>query len=124
MAITLKNFAAANVVYNAFRTEGNKTSYIGPAHTDLVKDSVIASSTSPKRTATSYGNRRASVNIVRSATVDVPGGSTEVKDLKIELVTSIPVGTPVADINELFARALSVTTANLNSIAVVGQTQV
>jgi hypothetical protein len=121
--ITLQDKNAANAVYSAYRTEGNRSVYIGGSHSDKMKDQVVISSSTPKRSASSYGNRRSSLNLVRSVTVDTPDGGTETKDAKIELVISLPVGITASDVDELFARIVSVPEANFDSFALLGQTQ-
>lgn len=121
--ITLNDPLAANVEYAMLRTQGNKSAFIGAGHSDLSKDLLTLTSNPPKRTNTSYGNRRSSINLVRSVSVPTPDGTTEVKDMKLELVMSIPAGVSNADFDEAVARITSVSDALLKDIAVVGQTQ-
>jgi hypothetical protein len=123
MSLTLKNVAAASLTYSPLRTEGNRTTYIGSAHTDIVKDQVIVTSTPPKRSANSYGNRRASINLVRTITVDTPDGGTASKDLKVELVASLPAGLTNSEAEEAFASAVSLAFADFADIAIAGKTQ-
>ena len=123
MPLTLKDKAAAAAVYNPLKTVNDTTTYIGAAHSDLSKDQVTVSSVSPKRTAKSFGNRRSSVNVVRTTTIGTPDNLTERKDAKIEIVSSIPVGMSVAEQEELYARALALTLQTWKDIAVVGKTQ-
>lgn len=72
MPISLKNAANAAVIYNPLRSEGSKTLYIGVSHSDIAKDQLSLSTTAPKRSANSYGNRRATFNVVRTVTVGTP----------------------------------------------------
>lgn len=123
MSIQVEDKAATAVLYQPLRTEGYRTAYIGAAHSDISKDQLTVSSIPPKRTAGSYGNRRASINLVRTVLVATPLGGIEAKDMKFELSTSVPVGVDVNAINDMFARLTSVSEADMNSIAVVGQTQ-
>lgn len=109
MSITLKNAAAADVVYSQYRVSGTRATYIGPEHDDLKKDQLVISTTDPKVTAQARGNRRGSLNLVR--TVETPGVSADVtavlKDAKVEIVTSFPSGMSDAARNELAARIAS-----------------
>lgn len=123
MPISLKNAANAAVIYNPLRSEGSKTLYIGVSHSDIAKDQLSLSTTAPKRSASSYGNRRATFNVVRTVTVGTPVGTTESKDAKLELNSSLPVGMSDAEVDELFARAVSLAKADYKSLAVTGKTQ-
>ena len=104
MPIVLKNTAAANVTYSIFRKSDNRAEYIGPAHTDLAKDLLVVTSTSPKQSATSYGNRRSSVNYLVSVSSPNPGGTTQVRDLKVEVSVSLPAGVTFAVLDEALSR--------------------
>lgn len=123
MPLALKDKAAVAVTYNALKTVNDTTTYIGAGHSDLSKDQVTVSSVPPKRTAKSFGNRRSSVNIVRTTAVGTPDNLTERKDAKIEIVSSIPVGMSVAEQEELYARAFALAMQTWKDIAVVGKTQ-
>lgn len=123
MALSTKDKAAAVVTYNALRSEGDRTTYIGASHSDIVKDQLVVSSIAPKRTAASFGNRRSTVNLLRGVSVTTPGGATESKDLKVELNVSIPVGVSDDAVSEALARVLSLDVPTLKSIVVTGKTQ-
>nr|UJQ84885.1 MAG: hypothetical protein 2 [Leviviridae sp.] len=99
MAITLNA-----AVYSLYRHGGNRAEYIGAAHSDSDKDMLIVNSVAPKQTAASYGNRRTSVNLVDTITVATPGGESIQKDMKLELVGSIPVGATFADFEAMAAK--------------------
>lgn len=123
--ITLKDAANADVTYQQLSAEGFRTTYIGANHSDMSKDQVILNSVSPKRSGVTFGNRRASINLVTSVTVPTPGGETEVKDMKFELVTSVPVGVSASAVDEAMAR-ISAAVANatlVEGVAVIGKTQ-
>lgn len=106
MPITLKNAAKADVVYSQYRVNGTRAIYIGAEHDDLKKDQLVVSTTDPKVTAQARGNRKGSLNLVR--TVETPGVSADVtavlKDAKVEIVTSFPSGMSDAARNEFAAR--------------------
>jgi hypothetical protein len=104
MTITLKDTAAANVVYSIYRKEADRAIYIGPAHTDIVKDQLVVSSVSPKQTAGSFGNRRSSVNLLTTVSVTDPGGETVSKDMKVEVIVSMPAGVSYATLDESLSR--------------------
>lgn len=125
MSITLNDAAASAVVYTPLRTEGFRTSYIGPQHTDMHKDMVIANSASPKRNGNSFGNRRSNFNYITAVEVPTANGETETKDMKVEIVTSVPVGTSEAEVNEALARVSSflADSATAKQLFVVGKSQ-
>lgn len=123
--INTKDAADAAVAYQPLRTEGSRAFYIGVSHSDVAKDLLTANSNAPKRSANSYGNRRASLNLVRTIVVNTPDGETETKDMKFELVTSVPVGASDAQVEECRARLAEILAnpALIKDIAVVGKTQ-
>jgi len=123
MTITLKDRLDADKAYSQFRIVGDRTEYIGPDHSDVTKDHLILSSVSPKRTATTYGNRRSTFKVVRSISVATPDGGTEQKDARIEIAVSLPVGLSTDDLDELQSRALSLPDAIFDSFLQTGQTQ-
>lgn len=106
MPITLKNAAKADVVYSQYRVNGTRATYIGAEHDDLKKDQLVVSTADPKVTAQARGNRKGSLNLVR--TVETPGVSADVtavlKDAKVEIVTSFPSGMSDTARNEFAAR--------------------
>lgn len=106
MPIILKNAAKADVVYSQYRVNGTRAIYIGAEHDDLKKDQLVVSTADPKVTAQARGNRKGSLNLVR--TVETPGVSADVtavlKDAKVEIVTSFPSGMSDAARNEFAAR--------------------
>jgi len=104
MSIVLKDASAANVTYNIYRKEADRAIYIGPAHTDLSKDQVIVTSVSPKQTAASYGNRRSSINLLTSVSVAAPGGETVTRDMKVEVIVSLPAGVTFSVLDEALSR--------------------
>lgn len=123
MSLNTKNAAAIAVAYTQLRVDGDKAIFIGPLHTDITKDQLSVQSVAPKRIVDSYGNRRSTVNYLTGVTVATPDGKTAAKDLKVELNVSIPVGASDSVIAEAFARVLSLTVADLKSIAVTGKIQ-
>nr|UJQ84903.1 MAG: hypothetical protein 2 [Leviviridae sp.] len=103
MSIATVDAAASAVTYNLFRSEGNRASYIGPSHSDLVKQQIIVTSVSPKQVSDSYGNRRSTLNCVQTVTVANPAGDNVKRDMKLEMNASIPVGATFAEFQELMA---------------------
>nr|UJQ85252.1 MAG: hypothetical protein 2 [Leviviridae sp.] len=104
MSITLKNTAAADVVYNIYRKSENRAEYIGPAHTDLSKDLLVVSSSSPKQTSTSFGNRRSTVNLLTTVSAPLPDGTSAKRDMKVEISVSLPAGVTFAILDEALSR--------------------
>lgn len=126
MPLKLKNAAGTDVNYDIHRSEGNRAEYRGPDHTDMSGDVLILSASEPKRTKDSHGNRRSSVKVIRSFTiVDTDCKTSEHRDAKIEILTSIPVGSTAEAIGELFARGadLLLTPELANELAIKGKTQ-
>jgi hypothetical protein len=78
--------------YVTHRTDGSKTVLHGPDHTDLSKDLLVISAPDVKRRADSYGNRKVVLTMIRSLTVATPDGETAVKDQRVRIESSIPVG--------------------------------
>ena len=127
MSLTLENAAGQPVTYSVYRFAGNRATYRSPASSDLVQDEIIISTQDPARAANSYGNRRSSVNMLRTHGVPVPNqGEEVVKTIKFDLITSIPSGLAEAEVDEFIARmaALLGQPAVLKQIVVSGQTQV
>jgi hypothetical protein len=107
MSLTTKNAAGSPVEYSLFRVEGNRATYIGDAHSDLIKDQIILTSASPKQSRDTYGNRRTSLNVVRTIKVATPLVDTTVaRDMKLEPLASVPVGATFEEFQELSARAV------------------
>lgn len=98
--ITTTNIALANVVFSKYRMEGDRAVYAGPAHTDLETDELIVKSTAPKRGNGFYGNRKSSLNLVRSTAVLDLSGATIDRARSLNVSASLPVGTTVADLIE------------------------
>ena len=125
MAISLKNAAQAVVNYVLFRTEGVVSVFNGPSHSDLIKDQLTVRSDAPTRTRTQYGNRRSTIKLVSTVPVSNPDGTSEQKDMKFELSTSVPVGVSIALVKESIARiaALAANEQLVEDIVVSGKTQ-
>lgn len=104
MSIVLKDTAAANVTYSIYRKEADRAVYIGPAHTDLVKDQLVVQSVSPKQTASSFGNRRSSCNLLTTVSVADPQGNTVQRDMKVEVIVSMPAGVSFATLDQSLSR--------------------
>jgi hypothetical protein len=100
MSLTTETVAASALVFTPFRTSNNRSSYIGPAHSDLSKQQMILTSIAPKQTKSDYGNRRSTFNSVATVSVVNPLGDTVKKDMKVEINASIPSGATFADFKE------------------------
>lgn len=106
MPITTQDAASASVTFDAYRQEGNRAVYIGPNHTDLLKQQMILTSASPKQTKDSFGNRRSALNAIRTVSVQNPNGDSTSKDMKLETLASIPVGATLAEFKDLVANTI------------------
>jgi hypothetical protein len=104
MSIVTKNAAGTNVTYNVYRKETNRAVYIGPSHSDILKDSLVISSVPPKSGSSAYGNRRSSANYLVTITTGNPDGSNSAKDMKVEVSVSLPAGASFATLKEALAR--------------------
>ena len=125
MAISLKNAAAAVVAYVQYRVDGVVTLFQGPSHSDMAKDQLSIRSDAPVRTRTQYGSRRSSIKLVTTVPVANPDGTSEQKDMKFEISTSVPVGVTSALVKESIARiaALAANDQLMLDITVSGKTQ-
>jgi len=119
MSITTKDTSAAAVTYNHFRTQENRATYIGPVHSDISKDMLIVQSSSPKRSGSSFGNRRSSINLVQSVDVVDAEGATVTKDMKVELSISIPAGVTTAQLAEACARIEGIISDDTNRVDIL-----
>lgn len=103
--LTLKNAAGTAVEYHFVAHQaGMSTSYIGPDHSDLLADSITLTTAAPARKGNDYGNRRSRANLQRAVTVTSPSSIEVVKNAKLELLASVPVGMTQAQFTELCAR--------------------
>nr|UJQ85808.1 MAG: hypothetical protein 2 [Leviviridae sp.] len=104
MILKTKRADGTDKIYSAIRHSGNRAEYISEAHDDLHKDTLIVSSQSPKRQGNSLGVRRASVNFVRGVAAPVVADDkTELKDAKMEIAASFPVGMTDKEFEEFCA---------------------
>nr|UJQ85748.1 MAG: hypothetical protein 2 [Leviviridae sp.] len=104
MSIVTKNAAGTNVTYNVYRKETNRANYIGPTHSDILKDTLVITSVPPKSNGTTYGNRRSSANYLVTITTSNPDGTSSAKDMKVEVAVSLPAGATFATLKEALAR--------------------
>jgi len=102
--LTLKNAAGEAVTYDFLNNTANSTSYIGTEHSDLQADLIVLTSVNPTRRATDYGNRRGKSNLQRGIVAETPIGDSVVKNAKLEVSSSVPVGMPFAEFKEFCAR--------------------
>jgi len=86
--------------YLQFRVSGDKSQFIGPNHTDFLVDSLQLHATAPKRGNNQYGNRRTDVSLIRGTEVVDLEGSPVVRNRKLGISSSLPVGTTFEDFKE------------------------
>jgi hypothetical protein len=98
--ITTTNTLAASVNFTQYRVVGDRAIYLGPVASDVVNDKLTVKSLSPKSGNGFLGNRRSDLALVRSTSVLNAVGDTVVRDRKIGVDFSIPVGTLDADLVE------------------------
>jgi len=116
MSISTLDKDSVAVVYTHYRTENNRAVYIGPLHSDLVKDTMIISSAAPKRNGVSFGNRRSSINLITTVIVDDVNGVPTSKDMKVELSVSLPAGVTTDTLKESLARVAHILTTTTTSM--------
>lgn len=123
MSITTVDASAGALVYNIFRVTNDRASYIGPVHSDLLKQQLLLTSIAPKQLKDSYGNRRSTLNSVSTVSVLNPAGETVSKDMKLELTASIPVGATFAQFKEHLAAIADLANddAMMNSFFLTGK---
>lgn len=116
----------ASAIYTRYRTTGNKAVYIGPGHSDVNKRELVISSVSPKATSTSYGNRRSEASFIDTQVVESPDTTTLRRDLKVGVVTSIPVGSDYVEFEARCAElaALLTDATILKNLFVDGQIEI
>nr|UJQ85928.1 MAG: hypothetical protein 2 [Leviviridae sp.] len=112
-------------VFSEFRHNGNRCEYISDTHSDVLKDTLVLTSASPKQTMDSYGNRRSSANLIKTVPVVAPDGETVRKDMKLEVLSSVPVGVAFTEFEAECDRmvALLSDTTNRQKLFEIGITQ-
>lgn len=98
--INTESAAGVPCVYELFRQEGDRATYVAPDNTDLHKSTLVVQSVAPKRNGDSYGNRRTTLNLLEAQSVVDAANVTVTRDLKVALTTSIPVGVTLAEMKE------------------------
>lgn len=95
--IITTNSAAASVNYTQYRVSGDSATFRGPLSTDVNEDHLQVKSVAPKRGNGQFGNRRSSVNMTASTNVVDLEGNPVVRNRKLAVEGSLPVGTLEAD---------------------------
>lgn len=95
--ITTQDSAAANVVYTQYRVSGDSAIFTGPLSSDITEDHLQLKSLAPKRGNGQYGNRRSAINMTASTAVTDLAGNPVVRNRKLAVESSLPVGTVEAD---------------------------
>jgi len=98
--INLTTTLAAALAFIQFRVSGDTAEFIGPTSSDVNTESLFVKSIAPKRGNNQYGNRRSSINLVRATDVLDLEGASVVRNRKLTIEGSLPVGTLEADIVE------------------------
>lgn len=107
MSITTKAKNAADVIYSFFRQTGSRTTLIGPDHSDASKDMLVVNQRDPVPQKNEQGYRRTEAEFQRTTVVAEPIGNVK-KLARVSISSSLPVGMPDVEIEELFARACEV----------------
>jgi hypothetical protein len=102
--ITLAKIDNTTLDFVQYRVAGDQSTFVGPASSDSHIENLLIKSTAPKRGNNQYGNRRSSVNLIRTSSVLDLEGSTVSRSRKLAIDSSLPVGTTEADVFEDFAQ--------------------
>lgn len=94
--ITITSSTATPVNFNQFRVKGDSATFLGEHASDLQRDQLTVKSAAPKSGNGFHGNRRSDVSLVRSGMVPDLSGTEIIRDRKIAINFSTPVGTPIA----------------------------
>jgi hypothetical protein len=95
--ITINNKDTSTSAFKQLRVNGDQSLLIGPSHSDVVEQKLLLKSVAPKRGNNQYGNRRSQVALVNGTSVADLNGDTVVRNRKISIESSVPVGTTVDD---------------------------
>jgi len=93
---TLSNATTAD--YVQYRVSNDLATFMGPNANDITADSISVRSLAPKRGNGQYGNRRSTIDLVRASTVTDLEGQTVVRNRKLAVTSSLPVGTTLAEV--------------------------
>lgn len=120
--MNLKNVLGTVVNYTLFRNNGNKSTLIGPTHTDQLKDCVVVTQRDPVSSKNEMGYRRTDLQLQTTVMINEPTGPVA-KVLRFDLSASIPVGTPEATVLESAARIASMADddALIHDVLIVGK---
>lgn len=83
-----------------FRVSGDKAVFIGPNHTDFLIDTLTLQASEPKRGNNQFGNRRTDVSLIRGTQVVDLEGQSVIRNRKMAISNSLPVGTSFDDLKE------------------------
>lgn len=114
--ITLKNQAAADVIYTIYRAAGDRATYTGPLNTDITSDQLVLTSKAPKRNGLNLGNRRSSANLITSTSVLDSESNVVIRNRKFAIDASLPVGTSLIDVQEDAARIIAFLSVEANLV--------
>lgn len=121
--ITTQTTLAADVNFNQFRVNGDSAIFLGPLASDINRDQLSVRSLAPKAGNGFLGNRRSTLALIRSTSVTDLTGNSVVRDRKVNVDFSMPVGVTeeqlVEDAHEI--GKLLQDPAFVKSLALVGQ---
>ena len=122
MPITTKDKAGSAVVYSFFRFSGGRTTLIGPNHSDASKDILVVNQRDPVAQKNEQGYRRTEAEFQATTLITEATGTVK-KIARVGISSSLPVGMPAAEIEELFARACEMAKqgTNRNDYFVLGR---
>lgn len=96
--ITITNKLAVPLSFTQFRVQGDKAVFIGPTHTDSKTETLTIQAIAPKRGNGQLGNRRGDLILVTGTSVLDVEGQTVVRNRKLAVSGSIPVGTTLQEV--------------------------
>lgn len=117
-----KNQAGAVVDYALARIDnnGDRTTYVGPDHSDLHNDKVVLNQTAPVGQKLYPGQRKSSTKVIRTG-ISTEGGVAVRRDMRVEILTSHTAGFTDAEVMAAVATAVSIFTDAAQAKAIVYQ---
>lgn len=113
--ITTKNKAGVAVSYSLYRSAGGRTILIGPNHSDASKDILVVNQRDPVAQKNEQGYRRTDAEFQATTLITEATGSVK-KVARVSISSSLPVGMPAVEIDELFARACELAKQGTNQV--------
>lgn len=108
MPLVTKDKAAVSKQYSMLRVDanGDRTTYVGPEHTDVHNDKVIITQTAPSPQKVYPGARKSALRLVRTG-LSLEGGVNVRRDMSCSITTSHTAGYTKAEVLALVLEAVN-----------------